>query len=248
MLYIIYYVFSDSLTFIRKNPFVLLLFYLSYAHDTFVERFLIGTSISERFIRFFLPLFVLATIEIYTLVVVCKREIACKSDISIWQSFKSIYNRAFLLLALNSLLLFFCIIFIDLLFGLSGFFSSVLFFIAFCIYAISCIFGLRCLVFFDIVMAVDAAKAGIKEFFKNFIFYVSFIFAGLLITRFPSLIFPSSWIVNPHIPIVELLVPGRQAMNASLFEIFTYPLLSLISSLSLTYAFIYKNKNKIYDA
>lgn len=54
--------------------------------------------------------------------------------------------------------------------------------------------------------------------------------------------------VNPHIPIVELFVSGGQAMNASLFEIFTYPLLSLISSLSLTYAFIHKNKNKIYDA
>lgn len=97
-------------------------------------------------------------------------------------------------------------------------------------------------------MVVDAVKAGIKEFFKNFIFYVLIIFAGLLITQFPSLIFPPSWMVNPHIPIVELFVSGGQAMNASLFEIFTYPLLSLISSLSLTYAFIHKNKNKIYDA
>lgn len=248
MLYTIYYVFADSVTFIRKNPFVLLLFYLSYVHDAFVERFLIGTSMPERFVRFFVPLFVLATIEIYTLVVVRKREVAYKSDISIWQSFKSIYDRAFLLLALNSLLLFFCVIFIDLLFGLSSFFGSVLFFIAFCIFMISCTFGLRYLIFFDIVMVVDAVKAGIKEFFKNFIFYVLIIFAGLLIAQFPSLIFPPSWIVNPHIPIVELFMPGGQAMNTSLFEIFTYPLLSLISSLSLTYAFIHKNKNKIYDA
>lgn len=248
MLYTIYYVFVDSVTFIRKNPFVLLPFYLSYAHNTFVERFFTGTSISERFIRLFLPLFVLATIEIYTLVVVHKRELACKPDISIWQSFKSIYSTAFLLLALNGLLLFFCVIFIDLFFELSSFFGSVLFLIAVCIFIISCDFGLRYLIFFDIVMVVDAVKAGIKEFFKNFIFYVLIIFAGLLITQFPSLIFPPSWMVNPHIPIVELFVSGGQAMNASLFEIFTYPLLSLISSLSLTYAFIHKNKNKIYDA
>lgn len=247
MLYTIYYIFSDSVTFVRKNPFVLLLFYLSYAHDIFVERFLIGTSISERFIRFFLPLFVLATIEIYTLVVVHKREVDRKSDISIWQSFKSIYDRAFLLLALNSLLLFFCVIFIDLLFSSSGFSSSVLFFIVFCIYAISCTFGLRYLVFFDIAMVIDAVKAGVKDFFKNFIFYVSVVFAGLLIAQFPSLIFLSSWAVNPNIPVVELFMPGRQAINANLFEVFTYPFLSLISSLSLTYAFIYKNKNKIYD-
>ena len=88
---------------------------------------------------------------------------------------------------------------------------------------------------------MDSIKAGLKELYINFFFYLFVALLGMGILVFPSLVFPSSWLIFPFLPVTEFKSVGF-GNEINWIRLLLNPILSTLTSVALTYAFIFKNK------
>lgn len=234
----IYNIYIDSLIFIWRNIFVILPYTFYYLLELllptwFPENFLLEKTIS---------IIILCFVEMCIVIAVYKKEEIIVTKESILKTFNRNSRNVLLLTAffaviIISLALFFSIFFdrgsrlIDLIYISIGLFL-------FAIYP----FSLRHMIFYSVNIVRDSIKAGFKELYKNFFFYFLVVLIGILLSMFPSLFLPSSWFVFPLLPVAELSDFGSGV------ELLLGIVLSTLTSVALTYAFILKNKKFKHDS
>lgn len=245
MFYTIYSVFVDSAIFIWKYPYVTIPSYLYLLIDWLLGLTPIGPSISEAFIRIFFPLIFLLFNFIFVSVTVYFNEVLVDKIISFRELLKNVVEKTFIFfLALFLIVLLFgFFIILPSSFVNEGFlrFISIL---IFCNLFISIIFGIMHLVFYQDKLLFVPIIEGIKGFYKNILFYLLICLASILIIRYPSLLFPNSWISMPNIYIAEG-IGARQTGWSSALWILIYPILSTLQLIALNFAFLYKNRNSL---
>lgn len=238
----IYNIYIDSLIFIRKNLFVILPYTFWYILKLLLQTWFPGDSLLEIFMGSIVPVFILCFVEMCIIILVYKREEIIVTKEPIWKTFNRNAGNVLLLTA------FFAFVFIGSIFVLAIFLINVrwlrdlitlpLALILFAIYPLS----LRHMIFYSVNIVRDSIKAGFKELYKNFFFYFFVVLIGILLSMFPSLFLPSSWFVFPLLPVAELSDFGSGV------ELLLGIVLSTLTSVALTYAFILKNKKFKHDS
>jgi hypothetical protein len=206
-----------------------------------------GDSLLEIFVGSIIPMLMLCFAEMCIIILVYKREEIIVTNEPILKTFNRNTGNFLLLTA------FFAFVFIGFVFVLAIFLINVrwlrdlitlpIALILFAIYPLS----LRHMIFYSVNIVGDSIKAGFKELYKNFFFYLFVTLIGILLSIFPSLFLPSSWLVFPLLPVVERssLWLGNEI---NLVGLFLNIVLSTLTSVALTYAFILKNKKFKHDS
>ena len=245
MFYTIYSVFVDSATFIWKYPYVTIPSYLYLLIDWLLGIIPIDASASEIFIRIFFPLSFLLFNFIFVSVTIYFNEVLLDKTISFRELFKNVVEKTFIFF----LALFLVVLLFGFLIVLSSSFVNenllrFILIVIFCNLLIVIFFGIMHLVFYQNDLLVVPMIEGIKGFYKNILFYLLVCLASILIIRYPSLLFPSSWISMPNIYLAEGISAGQIGWSGA-FWILIYPILSTLQLLALNFAFLYKNRNNL---
>ena len=240
MLYAIYSVYGDSVRFIWRHPYILLLFYVESALSWFLRDYIPGGAISENFIKFFPPAFLLFLIFIFTSVIIYVKEISLGNPLIIWELFKERFERA-LLLSSSALLFMLCPVFLFSLITPVEYEKTIksLMILVYCNFVITCFFGILRQIFYRSNQIMESMKSGLTEFYKNFLFYVLVLLVGIVIVRLSLL---NSFIVVLATPLILIFGEGN---NINQFvSMIMYSIFSALQLVALNFAFIYKNKNK----
>lgn len=246
MLITIYNIYVDSLIFIWRNVFVI----LPYAFYYILE-LLLHTWFPDSFLlEYIIPITILCFVEMCIVIVVYKKEEIIVTKEPIFNTFNRNSGNLLLLTAFFSVI----IIGLALIFAIwSIFFDETsrlidliyvsIALILFAIYPLS----LRHMIFYSVNIVGDSIKAGFKELYKNFFFYLFVTLIGILLSIFPSLFLPSSWLMFPLLPVVERSGLGL-GNEINFVGLFLNIVLSTLTSIALTYAFILKNKKFKHDS
>lgn len=240
MLYVIYSVYGDSVRFIWRHPYILLLLYIHSALSWFLGSYIVGDLISENFIRILPPMLLFLLIMIFTSVTVYVKEISLGSHLIIWELFKDRFERA--------LLLSFSALFIYILFGFllglifinadQKIFKSIMILLG-CNFAIAYFFGLLYQIFYRSNQIVESLKNGLIEFYKNFLFYVLVLLVGIVVIRLSLL---NSFTIILTAPLT--LIFGEENGINQFVPTIMYSTFSALQLVALNFSFVYKNKNK----
>ena len=235
MIYLIYSVYLDSILFLRKKLFVLLPYYVLLIVTSVFEKYFNSNFLLKDFISFFIEFFLLIFLEIFTTVLVCKHTIFSSHEYPFWTMLKHYYERG--------LFLFVSTLFFLILFGVVlAIFAPAIGRFGYTLSTISCMFictlSLQYMVVYNKDSIRDSLKGGVASLYKDFIFYFLVLLVGILINKFPSLLFPSSWLFLPILSIAEIefiLSP------VTWLSWLIYPVLNSLQFISITLAFIYKH-------
>jgi len=241
MLYAIYSVYGDSVRFVWRHPYVLLLFYVESALSWFLGDYIPGGVISENFIRIFPPIFLLFLIFIFTSVIIYVKEISLGNHLIIWGLFKERFERA-LLLSSFALLFMLCPVVLFSLISSDEYekiFKSLMI-LVYCNFVITCFFGILYQIFYRSNQVMESMKSGLVEFYKNFPFYVLVLLVSIVIIRVSL---SNSFIAILTMPLILIFGEGD---NINQFvSMIIYSTFSALQLVALNFAFIYKNKTKI---
>ena len=239
MFLVIYNIYVDSIIFIRKNIFVLLP-YIFYEVLIFTLRvWPSSNSFFDRPVRSYLPMLIVCFLEMFIVLIVYKKEAIIVSKETIWELFNRFFGSTLLLIVYSGFIAFLCVFVLMFLFmNMPVLRIWIIIFFAYII-AATYPLSLRHLIYHNNIMVVDSIKAGMKELFRNFFFYLFVVLLGMAVLIFPSLIMPSSWFTFPILPIAEFAGSGS---GIDWFRLLLNPILSTLTSVALTYAFIFKNK------
>lgn len=238
MLYLIYSVYLDSLAFLWKNFLIVIPYFMVTVLSFGLGKIITGTSLPEEFIVAIFPLFLFGTAEILITVVAYTKIVFEKGEYSFWDVFKAYFEKAMLLLITVSFVVIFTAaifsVFVPVLDGFIRFFGiiTVLFVGA---------FSLRQMIFYNNDSIYASIKSGLKDIHRNFLFYVLFEMASVVILSFPSLLFFARWLNIPILTLVEHEIRSGPFLwlNWILSSVFY-----TLHSIAITYAFICKNRNK----
>jgi hypothetical protein len=227
----------DSIVFIRKNIYVLL-------PDLFLAglNLLLKFWVPESMVRALAFVLIACFFQMFVVVIVYRAEKIISGE-TIWRTFNRFSGSVLLLTIYYVFYLVVLNVVLRLVFQnirvLANFFG----FLVFCIALIAYPLSMRHLIYYNNIMIVDSIKAGVKELYTNFFYYFFVVLLGAILLVFPSLIFPSSWLTLPFLPIAEAANVGiKNGMNW--FGFLLQPILSTLVVVALTYAFIFKNKKE----
>ncbi len=246
MLITIYNIYSESLVFVRKNIFVVAPFYLFEVLKWIRESWSSGYPTFDNMVYFSVYILLFGLCVVFVIVAVYKREGIIAGEETIWQASRPHFG-GFLLLAFYIgfavMMLALILAFLAVLAGFPAFgkvLVTPLVIVTFIFFPLS----LRHMIYHNNIFVTGSIKGGLAELYKNFFFYICVFVSGILVSNFPSLLSPVSWSVFPFMPIVEWT--GVRQINAiNWFGVLLYPFVSAVIEVSLTYAFILKNKKPV---
>ena len=240
MFWMIYTFYVDSLLFIIKNRIVVFPFFFYV-----VGYFLLG-QFFEGFLNFLFLIVYYCLVETYATVVVYKEEMLFDSSESAWQIINRFSGKILLLTVTEGFALAFFLVVYIVLFYDNGFeFERPFFgFIEF-FFGTAYLLSLRHLLYHDPILVMDSMKAGVKDLYKNFPFYLLLVLFGKVLAGYPSILFPVSWAIVPFLPIAELSRNIAIGDGINWISIIINPILFAITSIAFTYAFLtMKRKEK----
>ncbi len=243
MLITIYNIYFESVTFVRKNMFVVVPFYLLTVWKLFRKIWSSGYPTFDNMVYFSVYLLLLGLCEVFVIVVVCNREGIIAGEKTIWQAFRLHFGGFLLLIFYTGFAVTFFALTLGFLAMLAGFpaFGKVLAAPLIIVAFISFPFSLRHMIYHNNIFVTDSIKSGLAELYKNFFFYMCVVVSGILVSQFPSLLSPISWSVLPFMPIVEW-TGVREINSINWLAVLLYPFVLAVTQAALTYAFILKNK------
>ena len=237
----IYNIYVESIIFIRRNIYILLPYIFYEILNLSLEIWLPGNSFLERSIRLDIPMLIVCFLEMIIIVIVYRKEAVIVSEESIWQSFFRFSGSTLLLTVYSGFVVVVCMFVLALISLNVPIIGNWVAILVVGIIVVAYPLSLRHLIYYNNIMVMDSIKAGLKELYINFFFYLFVALLGMGILVFPSLVFPSSWLIFPFLPVTEFKSVGF-GNEINWIRLLLNPILSTLTSVALTYAFIFKNK------
>lgn len=244
MLITIYNIYVESVVFVRKNILVVVPFVLFQVVCFFVRTWLQSDTTLGKFAYQSVYFLFFWQAVVFVILAVYKKEGVIKAEMGIllaaWRSVGSIA-----LLILYTLFAVFVLgLSISIVFEILGFADAGKEFLVLLIIAafwVTFPLSLRHMIFYNKIFVSESIKAGFVELYTHPLFYLCVFLSGLIVSLFPSLLSPVSWVVFPFMPIAEW-TDERQFTAINWFGTLLYPFIAAVIQVSLTYAFILKNK------
>ena len=247
MLITIYNIYVESVVFVRKNIFVVVPFVLFQIVCFLLNIWTRNDTTFARFTYQFIYFLSFCLATVFVVVAVYKREAIIRNEETILQAAWRSYGSVVLLIlytVFDILVLGFAV---SLLFKILDFPDAgkeILVSLVIAAFFVSFPLSLRHMIYHGKIFVSDSIKAGFVELYMHPLFYLCIFLSGVVMSLFPSLLSPVSWSVLPFMPIVEWT--GARQINAiNWFGVLLYPFVSAVVEVSLTYAFILKNKNPV---
>jgi hypothetical protein len=241
MCLLIYNIYVESLIFIRKNIYIIVPYYLRETLNWTLGIWVPGNSMSNRFIWYGISMLFFLFLETFTILHVYRKEEDFNPEEDFWQTAYRIAGRIILLSVYYATFFLLSLILTTLLFQHNLMLNKLSLFVIAVILLCSFPVNLRHLIYDNDRIVDDTIKATAKDLYKNFNFYLLVALLGILISWLPSLIAPFTWVAWPFAPTAEHL--GSLAVNnVNYFRLFLNPMLSALLSISLTFAFLLKNR------
>ena len=241
----VYNVYADSIIFIRRNIFIVAPYIFYSVLNSLLSIWVFEGSQLGRWIQSIVPLLFFLLLETFAIVYVYKRKKIIDSEELLLQTINRFSGKVLLLSVYNLFFFILFIIFWSLFFQKIPVIRNLLIpptvFVFFGTYTL----GLRHLIYYNNTIVVDSIKAGVKELYKDFFLYFFIVLIGILIWRFLSLMESFTWITWPFLPIAKFAGVGS-GNEFDWVKLLLSPIWSSLASVTLTYAFILKNKNTKY--
>lgn len=244
MLITIYNIYFESVAFVRKNIFVVVPFFLFQVVCVLLNAWMQTNTPFGRFVYQLVYFLFFCLSVVFLIVAVYKKEGIINAEGTIlrsaWESAGSIVLLIFYI-SFDVLVLGFAVSLLFEILGLPDAGKNALVYLIIAAFFVSFPLSLRHLICYKKIFVSDSIKAGFVELYKHPLFYLSVFLSGTVVTLFPSLLSPFSWLALPFIPITEW-VGTRQINSINWLAVLLGPFVSAVTQTALTYAFILKNK------
>ncbi len=244
MLITIYNIYFESVTFVRKNVFVVVPFVLFQVACFLLNTWMQTNTLFGRFAYQLIYFLSFCLAVIFLIVAVYKKEGVINAEGTVlrsaWGNVGSVVLLIFYI-SFDVLVLGFAVSLLFEILHLPDAGKDALVFLIIAAFFVSFPLSLRHLICYNKVFVSASIKAGFVELYKHPLFYFSVFLSGVAVSLFPSLLSPFSWLALPFIPVAEWM-GARQINSINWLAVLLYPFVLAVTQTALTYAFILKNK------